>query len=107
MAVVLPVTRLGYNFVGNVGAQNANVEARQISQQFFENNGCAIRFLAGGTGGAPDADGNACSGRASPIDELGNKFVPQLLEGRTVAEERSFVGGDGFNDFSAQLAAGV
>ena len=67
-AVVLAVACLGHNFVGNVGAQNANVVAGEVPEQLLEYDRGAVGLLPGGAGGAPDADGRpqaaaACAGR--------------------------------------------
>ena len=63
------VAGLGHGGIGNVDAQDADVVAPEIAKQFLENDGGAVSFLSGGTGGAEDADGHGaevptfCAGR--------------------------------------------
>src|SRR5581483_5272432 len=56
-------------------------------------------FLSGGAGGGPDAQGFP---RAVSFDQLGENRFADGLEGMNVAEEGSFVGGEGVDDFAMQ-----
>ena len=79
----------------DVGALDANVPAGEQGEMLAEEHGQAIGLLAGGAGGAPEAQGAAV---AAGFDEFGQQLGAQQLEGAGVAEEAGFVDGHGLGD---------
>ena len=60
-----------------------------------QQHGAGVGFLAGGAGGAPEAQG---AGEAARLDEFGKQIGAQQLEGPAIAEEAGFVDGHGLGD---------
>ena len=101
-----PTAGSGHGVIGNIRAHQLNAIAAGVSQQLFEQNRDTVEFLAGGTGRAPDPDAGSASPRPA-VDQLRNDLVAQQIEGRGVAEERSFIGRNGVDNPAFQLVAGI
>jgi hypothetical protein len=81
-----------------------------IAQQFLDDDGDAVDFLAGGTGAAPDFQIYASRPvpfRGSGVDDIGQDFVFEQFKGTGIPEKQRFVGGDGIDDLFFQHLAGV
>ena len=83
------------DFCGEVGALDADVPADEHGEMLLHEHGEAVAFLSGGAGGAPEAEGARV---AAGLDQFGQQFGAQELEGTRVAKEAGFVDGHGLGD---------
>jgi hypothetical protein len=64
-----------------------------------QHHGHAVGFLAGGAGGAPQAQRAV---KAARLDDFGKQLVAQQIEGAQIAEEAGLIDGHGLGDFALE-----
>src|SRR3984893_1286438 len=87
--------RLLQHLAGEIGGQNVDAPSGELALHVLETHGERIRLLAGGSGGAPDADR---ARRPARRHQRRHDDVAEMLERYLVAEEERFVGHHRFDD---------
>jgi hypothetical protein len=88
-----------HDFAVEIGALDRDLPAGEQGKVLEQKHGHAVGFLAGGAGGAPDAQPARVLAR---LDELGKQLRAQQVEGADVAEEAGFVDGHGLGNLSLE-----
>ena len=92
------------HFGGDVGAEDVDSPAGEQGEMLAQHDGERVGFLAGGTGGGPEAEG---AGGLAGGDEGGEQLFAKEVEGGGIAKEAGLIDGHGLGDGALEAGAGI